>query len=50
MITLLSYYIAEHFFERYYENEGKDTFIGTFMLETVVELGILLMNILGPTK
>ncbi|WP_294403007.1 hypothetical protein [uncultured Clostridium sp.] len=50
MITLLTYYIAEHFFERYYGDKDKDYFINTFMIETFVELGILLMNILGPAK
>ena len=45
MITLLTYYIAEHYFERDYENEGKDTFIGIFMLETFLELLFLLTNI-----
>lgn len=45
MITMLSYYIAKNFFRRYYENEGKDVFIGIFMIETFIELLILLTNI-----
>lgn len=45
MLTLLAYYIAEHYFRRYYEDEGKDTFIGIFMLETFLELSFLLTNI-----
>lgn len=32
------------------KDEGKDYFISAFMIETFIELGILLMNILGPTK
>lgn len=50
MITLLTYYIAEHYFERYYKDKEKDYFINFFMIETITELGILLMNILGPAK
>ena len=45
MITLLIYYIAEHYFRRYYEDKGKDVFIGIFMIETFIELLILLTNI-----
>lgn len=46
MITLLSYYIAKHYFRRYYEDEGKDVFIGIFMLETFLEFIMIIGNII----
>ena len=46
MITLLTYYIAKHYFERDYKDEGKDIFIGIFMIETFMEVLILLIHIL----
>ena len=45
MITILTYRIAKYYFRRYYEDEGKDLFIGIFMIETFIELLILLTNI-----
>lgn len=45
MITILTYHIAKHYFRRYYEDEGKDVFIGIFMLETFLEL-LILLNLL----